>query len=210
MHSFNMKKVVVLVFLSLAKLAYAQNVDIDIVNSLNSPQKRDFADPFLKGVSSSSYIISIAAPVSIFSVSLLKSDKQLRYKSYQMIAGIGFSMAMSLALKHTIERSRPYVSYDFIIPKINENSSSFPSGHTTAAFETATSLSLNFPKWYVIAPSFIWAGAVGYSRMYLGVHYPSDVGAGILLGAGSAWLTWKLNRILQKRIISRRVRFFKE
>ena len=114
MHSFNMKKVVVLVFLSLAKLAYAQNVDIDIVNSLNSPQKRDFADPFLKGVSSNSYIISIAAPVSIFSVSLLKSDKQLRYKSYQMIAGIGFSMAMSLALKHTIERSRPYVSYDFI------------------------------------------------------------------------------------------------
>jgi membrane-associated phospholipid phosphatase len=38
----------------------------------------------------------------------------------------------------------------------------------------------------VIAPSFLWAGTISYSRMYLGVHYPTDVATGAVLGAGTA------------------------
>jgi membrane-associated phospholipid phosphatase len=53
-----------------------------------------------------------------------------------------------------------------------------------------------YPKWYIIVPSICWAGAVGYSRMHLGVHYPSDVVAGALVGAGSAWLTHYVNKKL--------------
>ncbi len=192
-----MKKIFILLLLSI-QIVSAQNVDIDLLNRINSTPK-NFGDPFFKGISSSSYLISIAAPMSVFSASLIKKDKLLRYKSYQMIVGIGLSMSVTLALKQIINRERPYDTYDFIISRETENSASFPSGHTTAAFETATSLSLNFPKWYVIVPSYVWAGAVGYSRMYLGVHYPTDVGAGILLGAGSAWLTWKLNQKFQKK-----------
>ncbi len=75
----------------------------------------------------------------------------------------------------------------------------FPSGHTSLAFAIATSLSLKYPKWYVIAPSYVWACSVGYSRMNLGVHYPSDVLAGAVLGAGSAFLTYKLNEWFWKK-----------
>jgi membrane-associated phospholipid phosphatase len=57
------------------------------------------------------------------------------------------------------------------------------------AFATATSLSLVCPKWYVILPSFTYASLMGYSRMYLGVHYPSDVLIGALIGSGSAYLS---------------------
>ena len=66
------------------------------------------------------------------------------------------------------------------------------------AFATATSLSLTYPKWYIIVPAYSWAGAVGYSRMHLGVHYPSDVFIGALVGAGSAWLTHAMNKKLLK------------
>ena len=78
-------------------------------------------------------------------------------------------------LKFAINRKRPFVTYPDIEKIASAGSKSFPSGHTSDAFATATSLSLAFPKWYVITPSFVWACAVGYSRMDLGVHYPSDV-----------------------------------
>ena len=74
-----------------------------------------------------------------------------------------------------------------------------PSGHTSTAFATATSLSLAYPKWYVVAPSFIWAGTIGYSRMHLGVHYPSDVVVGALVGSGSAFLCYKANQWINKK-----------
>ena len=79
------------------------------------------------------------------------------------------------------------------MPYSSEQSLSFPSGHTSLAFTTATALSLKYPKWYIIAPSYLWASSVGYSRMNLGVHYPSDVVAGALLGAGSAYVTYIVN-----------------
>ncbi len=56
-----------------------------------------------------------------------------------------------------------------------------------------------YPKWYIIAPSFAWASAVGYSRMALGVHYPSDVLAGAIIGSGSAYLCYKLNKWVNKK-----------
>jgi membrane-associated phospholipid phosphatase len=61
---------------------------------------------------------------------------------------------------------------------------SFPSGHTFGFFATATSLSLAYPKWYVIA-FFIWASTVAIPHAFR-VHYPSDVVAGAIIGSGSA------------------------
>lgn len=74
-----------------------------------------------------------------------------------------------------------------------ESSPSFPSAHTSFSFSLATSVSLAYPEWYVIAPAYLWAGAVGYSRMHLGVHYPSDVLVGAVIGAGSTYLSYRLN-----------------
>jgi membrane-associated phospholipid phosphatase len=72
---------------------------------------------------------------------------------------------------------------------------SFPSGHTSG-FSTATSLALDYKKWYIVVPAYLWAGSVGYSRMYLGKHYPSDVLGGAIIGIGSGYLCHWLRKKL--------------
>lgn len=143
--------------------------------------------------------ISLLAPASVFAVGLITKDS-LTLKKGLMIGGSLFvSTVVMVAMKYSIRRDRPFVTYPEIEQLASAGSPSFPSGHSSMAFSTAASLSLAFPKWYVIAPSFMWAGAVGYSRMHLGVHYPSDVLVGALIGAGSAWLSnYLTNKILRK------------
>jgi membrane-associated phospholipid phosphatase len=65
-------------------------------------------------------------------------------------------------------------------------STSFPSGHSAAAFAFATGACAELP---VLAPALVpLAGAVAYSRVHTGVHYPSDVAAGVGIGIGSGLL----------------------
>ena len=103
--------------------------------------------------------------------------------------GMIINLGITAGLKYLIKRKRPFSTYPGII--INKsgtscNDPSFPSGHSSTAFYAATSLSLTYHKWYIIAPSYLYAGTVAYSRMDLGVHYPSDVLSGIIIGTGSA------------------------
>ena len=65
---------------------------------------------------------------------------------------------------------------------------SFPSGHTSLAFSSATILGYRYPKWRV--PLYIGAGLVGFSRIYLGRHYASDVVVGAALGTAVGMLVW--------------------
>lgn len=138
--------------------------------------------------------VSIAVPSSFFLYGIFAHDSAAKRNSLVMGASLAASTLITVGLKYSFNRKRPFVTYPNLVTQKSEaGSPSFPSGHTSAAFATATSLSLAYPKWYVIAPSFLWAGAVGYSRMELGVHYPSDVLVGALIGVGSSFLMWKVN-----------------
>ena len=101
---------------------------------------------------------------------------------------------LSVGLKYTANRERPFDTYPFITEVTPTDTPSFPSGHTTHAFALAASVSLAYQHWYIVVSSYLWAGTVGYTRMALGVHYPSDVLAGALLGSGSAYLCHKINQ----------------
>jgi membrane-associated phospholipid phosphatase len=184
-------------FLLSVFIASSQNIDIDILNKINS-NRNVTLDPTFKAITNTAVPLSIATPVVLYSIGLIKKDSLIKQKA--LIVGETFlaSAFITLASKKIIKRERPYLRYAQLEPVVFENSYSMPSGHTSTAFATATSLSLAYPKWYVIAPSFIWAGSVGYSRMHLGVHYPSDVLVGALVGSGSAYLTSKANQWLNK------------
>ena len=144
--------------------------------------------------------VSIAVPLCVFSYGTLKCDSVAKRNALIIGASLLVSGAITVGLKYGVNRPRPFVMYpNLIIKKSEAGTPSFPSGHTSQAFATATSLSLAYPRWYIIAPSFLWASAVGYSRMELGVHYPSDVLVGAIIGAGSSFLIWKINKRLAKK-----------
>lgn len=87
--------------------------------------------------------------------------------------------------KLLVRRRRPSSS---VLPLIRmPRSTSFPSGHSAAAFAFATAVCADCPR---LAPLLLpLAGAVAYSRVHTGVHYPSDVGGGIAIGIGSGLLS---------------------
>jgi len=88
-------------------------------------------------------------------------------------------------LKNSLKRNRPQaalINFRSIITPSDKFS--FPSGHTSAAFMMATLLSYYFPP--LIIPLYCWATLVGCSRVVLGVHFPTDILVGIILGISTA------------------------
>ena len=178
-----------LLFFNSCSNSIAQNFDINLLNKVNSPPSLS-SDKSWVFLTNTTLLISLATPVTIFITGVANNDNELKKKSYGAGASILLSSLITTGFKQTFKRERPFSSYpDIIYKKSSASGYSFPSGHTTAAFATATSLSLAFPKWYVIFPSFTYAAAISYSRMYLGVHYPTDILAGILVGIGTSLLS---------------------
>lgn len=128
----------------------------------------------------------IGAPVGLLVAGAISNDKGMRENAAFVASSTVISFGVTLLIKHIIKRPRPFIQNLNIVPVYRAGSTSFPSGHTSTAMSTATALSMAYPKWYVIAPAFLWAGSISYSRMYLGVHYPTDVAAGAAVGFGSA------------------------
>ena len=191
-------KILIIISLFFSYSLSAQNLDIDLLKSINLHRNKSLDGTFLV-ITNSADPISIATPVGIITWALIEKDKSLLQTGCYVGASFLSSVLISTTLKNTINRDRPFVTYPEIQKLTDGGSPSFPSGHTTEAFATATSLSIAFPKWYVVAPSFLWAGLVGYSRMDLGVHYPSDVLTGAVIGAGSSWLCYKGKKWLLSR-----------
>ncbi|MEZ2336902.1 phosphatase PAP2 family protein [Mucilaginibacter sp. RCC_168] len=136
----------------------------------------------------------IGVPVGLLAAGVISNDKQMRQNSLYVASSTLLSSGLTFLIKHIVKRPRPFIQNINIVPVYRAGSTSFPSGHTSSSFATATALSRAYPKWYVIAPAFLWAGSVSYSRMYLGVHYPTDVAAGAALGVGSTFILQSLKK----------------
>jgi len=175
----------------------AQNTEVELLRSINSPGG---LRQYSKFISNTTTAVTISTPVVMGIIALIDKDDDLLKSSLYVGASIGVDGILTYSMKEIVRRPRPGATYpDKITAYETETSLSFPSGHTSLAFTTATALSLKYPKWYVIAPSYFWACSVGYSRMNLGMHYPSDVLAGAILGAGSAYITYKINNWFWKK-----------
>ncbi len=120
---------------------------------------------------------------------LLLILRKYRSIGYRAAASLLISAVLAnVVLKHLFLRLRPFYTYPALTPLVHPSSPySFPSGHTSSSFAVAFLLCMYLPKKYSL-PAIIIAALIGFSRLYLGVHYPSDILAGILVGALSAWI----------------------
>ena len=145
----------------------------------------------MRAVDATAYPVFVGAPVSAWlGVWAVRGGGDWSDAYRLTLSGVG-ALTATAGLKYLTRRTRPYVRYPDVDSRTGDiarwDPYSFPSGHAAIAFALATSWTLSHPRWYVAAPGYVWAVSVALSRVWLGVHYPSDVVFGALLGSALAW-----------------------
>ena len=116
------------------------------------------------------------------------------------VALLGSLIINNNIVKNIVQRPRPFVTFtdlQIIIPTPSEFS--IPSGHTSSSFAAAAELYRHLPKKLGL-PAEILAGLIGFSRLYVGVHYPTDVIAGVLMGILLSYLAEYLVNLFVKKL----------
>ncbi len=114
------------------------------------------------------------------------------------------------ALKYLIAEPRPFIALSNVDLLVPENEIySFPSGHTASSFSVATVIGLKYSflvknkKYRLIYPLIAFAALIGFSRIYIGVHYPLDVAFGAIVGTIFALLVLKFeDKIFLNKIVN--------
>lgn len=126
----------------------------------------------------------------LIGVVLLISKKTRRVGVVFLICLALAFVVNNLVIKPLVARPRPYTVIPELQNLLTETSYAFPSGHTNASFAAAMMLTLVYGK--KGAWSYVLAGLIAFSRVYIGVHYLSDVLAGMLVGTACSLLVYFL------------------
>lgn len=119
-----------------------------------------------------------------------------------VLAAVGVVSGLVTLIKGTADRARPAAADPALTALVpTPDNPSFPSGHTATAFAAATVLALFHPRLRV--PALVVAAVVGFSRIYLGVHFWADVvvGAvfGVLIGVAMTWVGLQVEALVRRR-----------
>ena len=118
------------------------------------------------------------------------------------LGGMGLNLiAVNLVLKRIVARPRPWLVVEGLNTLLRSGDpNSFPSGHTSAAFAFAAVVCMTCKAWWAKAAAVVAAVLMGWSRLYVGVHFPTDVMAGALVGTACGFFGVKLyEKCLERR-----------
>ena len=136
--------------------------------------------------------------VSLLMLCFRKTRKAGLASLLAMLLGL---LCTNVALKHLVGRTRPWLVLEGLVPLVVEDyPNSFPSGHTCAAFACCVTWARCTGKRWLRCLCIAAALLMGFSRLYVGVHFPSDVLAGCAVGCLCAWLSWRAQRAVETRM----------
>lgn len=135
------------------------------------------------------------------SLGLLFCKRTRRAGAAGLLALILGALCTNVVLKHLVARPRPWLTVEGLVHLVAEHDpNSFPSGHTCAAFAAASAWARALPRRWMGVTAVVLAALMGLSRLYVGVHFPSDVLAGMAVGLLCGFLAWMLlNRLIRMR-----------
>lgn len=169
-------------------LQSVQNLDGEILLQIQQHLRTDMLTPFMKIVT----FLGNGGWFWILCAVVLLAIPKTRKTGYAAVLSLIFGVIVTnLLLKNIVARPRPFAEIEALIPLIAKPTDfSFPSGHTTASFAVALVMFRMLPKKIGI-PAVVLAALVAFSRLYLGVHYPTDVLVGFLVALmGSTVAVW--------------------
>lgn len=172
-----------------------QNIDFSILNFIYENIQNEILNLpmiFISTLGNKGFIFIIVTTILLFTKKYRKIGITLLIS---LIIGL---VVVNIILKPSIARIRPYEinqSINLLINKMHDYS--FPSGHTLASFEFATAIFLYNKKWGYV--SFIFALLMGFSRMYLYVHFPTDVICGAILGILFSIISYHITKLIYKK-----------
>ncbi|MCI5622395.1 MULTISPECIES: phosphatase PAP2 family protein [Anaerostipes] len=162
-------------------------MDFMILNWIQTHMRCDFLDFIFSHIT----MLGNGGLIWIFICVLLLFTKRYRKAGiFILLAMLTGNLLGEQIIKPLIARPRPFIqqSFDLIIPA--PSGYSFPSGHTASSFCAALFLTLLNRRFAL--PAYLLAVAIAFSRMYLYVHFPTDVLAGIILGSVCALIFYYL------------------
>lgn len=176
------------------------NVDFQILYWIQEHLRIAFLTPLFTGLT---MLGNIGLIWILISVTLLFFKKTRTTGIICLMALLGSFLVNNVMLKNLVERARPFETYQMIVPLIGKPLDySFPSGHTAASFACAGVLYRHFNK-KAGAAFLLLAFLIAFSRLYLGVHYPSDIIAGgisgFLLSLVAEWMYYTGHAFMDSR-----------
>lgn len=176
---------------------YCSNIDVKIFRSFNNIDSK-FVFYMTDITNKAITPVVIAAPVGLYIGSKIDNNAYGENSAVLLALSELTTAGVTQGLKYLVKRPRPFRTLNSVYisdTSAIEGSYSFPSGHSSASFSIATSLTLSYPDEPVlIAGLYTYAVITSLGRIYSGVHYPTDVFAGMVIGAGSAALIYSLRK----------------
>lgn len=162
-------------------------MDYGIEQWINGPAgQAPLVDTLMVAVAAGAEAAFIALVLVWFAVGWWRQADQERQGAMAALLAAGVALALNVLIGHIWYRQRPFAAHPetvhLLLPHATD--SSFPSDHTAAAFAIAVVLVAAHRRWGILALAL--AALVGYARIYVGDHYPTDVLAGAVVGCAAA------------------------